>query len=106
MRWPWVSRARLDDLKAELADRKQEVRGLTDTIILMRKEGFGLRPEHTDQAWPGGKYVMSDEDEEDQPAKAETWTYVQDQPVPDPSDDTMLARMIDEDVRRAFPEED
>lgn len=54
---------RLIELKKDYDGEKAEVRRLTNVIIQMRRqEDFNLRPEHTDERWKGGSYIMEEEE--------------------------------------------
>jgi hypothetical protein len=115
MRWPWVSRAALDQatgfrnwLQAELQRAREQVEGgrfeikrLTDIIIDLKRQDFSLAPGHGDQPWDGGKYVMSEEEDDWVEPPTEVVT-IEDTSV---LDDTIEAS-IREDLRRAFPDED
>jgi len=69
MKWPWVSREMLGDAVGArklafelLREERAEVKRLTDIIVRMRKKDFNLRPQDTEEAWPGGAYSMEEEE--------------------------------------------
>jgi hypothetical protein len=54
------ARGKIAQMEPELLYLRKEVGRLTDVIIQMRQEGFSLGPEHMEDRWPGGRYVMDE----------------------------------------------
>lgn len=90
-----VTAALRKDLRAE----REEVKRLTNVIIQLRQQGFSLGPEHTDQRWPGGRYIMEE---------YERSTARESEPeLPsDPLDAMVMEKMLADDLMAAFPDED
>lgn len=104
MKWPWVSRKRLEEVKDMLAESRVEVHRLIDTIISLKEGGFDPVPWLKDGPWPDGKYVMGDEEPVHQTERimmAESTVTGTNSVI----DDTLAAE-IEDDLRRAFPDED
>ena len=59
----WTKEVHFETLK-DLRDAIAEIRRLTDIIVNMRQQKFTLSPEHTDERWPEGRYVMGDYEQE------------------------------------------
>lgn len=114
MRWPWISRAALDQatgfrnwLQAELhrtredlAGARIEIKRLTDIIIDLKRQDFTLAPGHGDQPWDEGKYVMAEE-ENDEVTLPERVSFAETEVL-----DDELEASIRADLRKAFPDED
>jgi hypothetical protein len=91
-------------LRKDLKEEREEVKRLTNVIIQMRQGGFNLSPEHTDERWPGGRYVIADYEQE----------MVASQPMSPPVEqdgeaarvEQELSAMIERDLARVFGAED
>jgi hypothetical protein len=92
-------------LQKHLAEERAEVKRLTNVIINMRRdEGYTLEPQHMDERWDGGKYVMEEEmDKVGQPTTSDTTVLDEE---PDEGWQRSLEQSIDAsieaDLRRVF----
>ena len=100
MLW-FVSKAIYEERRDELREARKEIQRLTDIIVQMRHDKFTLGPEHSDQRWDGGKYVMGEEEDEE---PQEVATY-QNPPLSPDAADEMLEQQIQRDLERALNED-